>query len=124
MSPFLRFLVSLRSKLTMSTGSQQIVTLQAVNSSTFHLPPGFLEAKLPLPVVWDYHLKHSAKHPLFVYEDGPDILKTITWSEGVKTIHRAARIVNDTVEKFDLAKENQNPLVLAIVAHMGTCDIS
>ena len=50
-------------------------------------------------------------------------MKTVTWLEGVKAIHRAARIVNDTVEKFDLAKENSGPLVLAIVAHMGPYDL-
>ena len=105
----------------MSTGSQQIITLQAVNSSTFKLPPGFLDARLPLPVVWDYHLIHSAKHPLFVYENSPDVLKTITWAEGVNAIYRATHFVNGIVEKFDLKGIEPNPLVLAIVAHMGSC---
>ena len=97
-------------------------TMQGANSTTFNLPADFLQAKQPLQVVWDFHLKHSADHPLFVYPGDNETPVYVTWGEAVKAMHRAGRLVDTQVKgtgiKNDFASGGKAPVV-AILANLG-----
>lgn len=101
--------------------TQTIRTLQAVGSKTFSLPSGFLDATIPLPTVWDHHMEHSPNHPLFVFEDGPGEICTITWSEAVRAIHRAGRMVQSYAKENRLLLDDAaKPAVIGLLAVKGT----
>lgn len=91
--------------------------------STFSLPPDFLEEKMLLPEVWDYHLIHNAQHPLFVYESAPGLetLETITWGEAVKAQHRAGRTVLEGLRASSGNYREENSGPVGILAMSGTC---
>ena len=86
----------------MPTISQIIRTPQASQSTTFRLPDGFEDAKLPLPVVWDHHYSHSSNHSLFVYEDFPGSVKTISWKDAVSAMYLSASLVRDHGQRLKL----------------------
>ncbi|SJL14874.1 uncharacterized protein ARMOST_18349 [Armillaria ostoyae] len=61
---------------------------QGVSSPTFNAPP--LDGSLTFPELLDYNAVHSAKHPLFRYDDLDDGgFRTISWEEGVAAVHTA-----------------------------------
>lgn len=61
---------------------------QAHNSQTFCAPP---LGSLTLPEVFDWHSKNSPNHPLYSYINIDGSIRTITWAESVRAVHRAAR---------------------------------
>ncbi|THH29838.1 hypothetical protein EUX98_g4346 [Antrodiella citrinella] len=52
---------------------------QALNSTTFRLPP--LDGSLMIPEVWDWHLKYSPNHPVFIYTDDDGKEKVLYWRD-------------------------------------------
>lgn len=82
-------------------------TLQAVNSPTFTIPPAYLAGRMSFPELWDHHLDFSPHHPLFVYERSPGLVATITWSQAVKSTHRAAHIIQPSLRSVS----NRRPVV-------------
>jgi len=92
---------------------------QVLNSSTFKAPP--LEDKsLCLPDFYDWQARHSSNHPLFVYEDGPEKIRTISWAEAVRGIHRAAHLVASRVSPEDAAAALEGrPVIVAALAATG-----
>ncbi|TDL22742.1 acetyl-CoA synthetase-like protein [Rickenella mellea] len=94
---------------------------QGVDSTTFRTPPGFLDSRLSLPEVWDYHLDHSSQHPLFIYEDAPSKKCTITWGEAVRAIHRVGHLVLSQ-SRLSVLPENDmsSPHVIGILAIKDT----
>ncbi|KAK7030388.1 hypothetical protein VNI00_014132 [Paramarasmius palmivorus] len=69
---------------------------QALNSKTFCPPP--LDGTLALPEIYDWHKERSPKHPIFVYARQDGTICTITYSEVVPAIYRAARLVKSRFE--------------------------
>ncbi|KAH9955362.1 acetyl-CoA synthetase-like protein [Russula dissimulans] len=65
---------------------------QVLNSSTFKAPP-LGDKSLCLPDLYDWQNRNSPSHPFFVFEDGPRKIRTITWAEAARGIHRAAHLV-------------------------------
>jgi hypothetical protein len=92
---------------------------QVLNSSTFKAPP--LEDKsLCLPDFYDWQSRNSPSHPFFVYEDGPEKLRTISWAEAARGIHRAARLVASRVSAEDAAAALEGrPVTIAALAAAG-----
>lgn len=104
----------------MSNAFEPSSTMQ--DTTTFKLPEDFVEAKVPLPVVWDFHLKNSAEHPLFVYPGEDESIKTITWGDAVKAMHRAGRLVDTQLQSAGITNDSVTdgkPLVVAILANLG-----
>ncbi|TDL22685.1 acetyl-CoA synthetase-like protein [Rickenella mellea] len=94
---------------------------QGVDSNTFRTPPEFLNYKLSLPEVWDYHLDHSPQHPLFIYEDTPGKICTLSWGEAVRAVHRVGRIVQSQARVLGLPENNSScPHVIGILAIKDT----
>ncbi|TDL22741.1 acetyl-CoA synthetase-like protein [Rickenella mellea] len=94
---------------------------QGVGSATFRTPPGFLDSRLSLPEVWDYHLDHSSQHRLFIYEDAPGKICTLTWGEAVRAVHQVGRLVLSQVRGFGLPENNSAcPHVIGILAIKDT----
>ncbi|KAF4612669.1 hypothetical protein D9613_011881 [Agrocybe pediades] len=89
---------------------------QALSSQTFQPPP--LDGTLSIPELYDWHLKNSPKHPLFVYACGNNNndVRTILWGEAVKAIHSGTRIVRKTM---GWKPGQTNPPVVAILAASG-----
>lgn len=89
---------------------------QGLSSKTFSVPP--IDGSLTVPEMWDYNMSHSPNHPLFLFDDVDGSLKTISWSQGNRAIHTAARLVQS---KLHLSKTNpQNtPPVVIILALAG-----
>ena len=111
------------------------------NSDTFSLPAGFRDQKVPLPYVWDHHLKHSAQHPLFIYNTNTDLqflvdnadsdvvkngIRTVTWGQTGRALHRAGRLVDDAVKKVfgsgegGFVRDVEKPVVVGILALKGS----
>ena len=94
-------------------------TTQVLNSSTFNAPP--LEDKsLCLPDYYDWQYRNSPSHPFFVYDDVPGKIRTITWAEAARGIHRAAHLVASRVSPGDAAAALEGrPIVVAALAATG-----
>lgn len=94
-------------------------TTQALNSSTFRAPRHELElGSLTIPELYDWNATHNPNHPLFTYYDVEDsALKTITWSQAVRMVHRAAYYVSDRVRVP--SRDPRRPPVVAILASSG-----
>ncbi|KAJ7184448.1 hypothetical protein C8R46DRAFT_1185874 [Mycena filopes] len=75
-------------------------TPQSVNSKTFTAPPP-LSLDLALPELYDWHHKHSAQHPLYVYvDDATDQVTTLPWGTAVQGIYRIAHLVVERVKEL------------------------
>jgi acyl-coenzyme A synthetase/AMP-(fatty) acid ligase len=92
---------------------------QVLNSSTFKAPP--LEDKsLCLPDFYDWQGQNSPNHTLFLYEDGPEKIRTISWAEAVRGIHRAAHLLASRVSPGDAAAALEGrPSIVALLASAG-----
>jgi acyl-CoA synthetase (AMP-forming)/AMP-acid ligase II len=92
---------------------------QVLNSSTFKAPP--LEDKsLCLPDFYDWQARNSPSHPFFLYEDGPENIRTILWAEAARGIHRAAHLVASRVSPEDAAAALEGrPVIVAALAATG-----
>ncbi|KAH8101719.1 acetyl-CoA synthetase-like protein, partial [Cristinia sonorae] len=91
---------------------------QALRSTTFRAPQHILEqGEIALPELYDWNAEYNPDHPLFHFEDddGP---RTISWSQGVRMIHRAAQYVS---EKAAISsRDARHPPVIAILASSDT----
>lgn len=93
---------------------------QVLNSPTFKAPP-LGDKSLCLPDFYDWQYRNSPSHPFFVYDDGPGKIRTITWAEAVRGIHRAAHLVASRVSPGDAAAALEGrPVVVAALAAAGT----
>lgn len=97
---------------------QNFCTLQGTNSSTFTRPP--LEGPLFVSEIFDHHALHSPNHPMFMYEEAGSI-HTIPWSEGVRAVHRAARLIQSALLA---TATDRKSVVIAILGNAGTLDMS
>ncbi len=92
---------------------------QVLNSSTFQAPP-LEDRSLCLPDFYDWHAQNSPNHPFFLYEDGPERIRTIRWAEAVRGIHRAAHLVASRVSPEDAAAALEGrPIIMAALAATG-----
>lgn len=93
---------------------------QVLNSSTFNAPP--LEDKsLCLPDFYDWQARNSPDHPFFLYEDGPEKIRTILWAEAIRGIHRAAHLVASRVSPEEAAAALEGrPVIVAALAATDT----
>ncbi|KAH9934352.1 uncharacterized protein B0H18DRAFT_556620 [Fomitopsis serialis] len=64
---------------------------QARSSTTFRPPP--LDGSLTLPEMFDWHLKHTPNHRLFVFAKGDGTLRTIYWPEAVRAVYTGVGII-------------------------------
>ena len=64
---------------------------QCLSTETFAQPP--IDGSLSVPELYDWHLVHSKEHPMFVYADDDNNPKVIFWPEGVRAVHRTARLI-------------------------------
>jgi acyl-CoA synthetase (AMP-forming)/AMP-acid ligase II len=93
---------------------------QVLNSPTFKAPP-LDDKSLCLPDFYDWQYRNSPSHLFFVYDDGPGKIRTITWAEAVRGIHRAAHLVASRVSPGDAAAALEGrPVVVASLAAAGT----
>ena len=92
---------------------------QVLNSSTFNAPP-LGDKSLFLPDLYDWQYRNSPSHPFFVYDDGPGKLRTITWAEAGRGIHRAAHFISSRVSAGGVAARIEGyPIVVAVLAAAG-----
>ena len=101
--------------LTMSLPTDQFITPQGSGSSTFTPPP--LDGSLVLHQIYDFHGKHSAKHPLYVFEDPFGELRTMSWADAQRGIHRASQFAT---KALGIPGNAANPPTIAILANSGT----
>lgn len=85
---------------------------QALASQTFKAPP--IDGSLTVPELFDWHLRNTPNHPLFVYSDEHGDEHVLLWPQGVRAIHQSARIVMDRVRP----RGSEIPVV-AILAAAG-----
>ncbi|KAH8078749.1 acetyl-CoA synthetase-like protein [Cristinia sonorae] len=78
---------------------------QCLNPSTFSVPP--LDGSLTLPEIHDWHFHNSPDHPLFQFPEDDGSVRTISWAEAVRAIHRAGRILQKDI-RYD---GNKIPIV-------------
>ncbi|KAK0458897.1 uncharacterized protein EV420DRAFT_1269857 [Desarmillaria tabescens] len=85
---------------------------QALSSKTFIPPP--LDGSLALPEIYDWHLKHSPSHRLFVYTQQDGTPRTIYWPEAVRAVHAGAKLLRNRLGWKPGANEKPVVAVLAI----------
>lgn len=105
----------------MSQTSYKIVPIppfpqtQGLTTKTFTLPP--LDGSMTMPEIYDFHLKSSPDHPLFVFPEDDGTERVINWAEAVRAFHRAGHIVHS---HFDLKRqEGSPPPIVAILSAAG-----
>lgn len=88
---------------------------QGHNCSTFKIPP--LDGSLSVPEIYDWHAEHSSDHILFEFAEDDGTIRTITWKEANKGVHRsgwyAKRLLNE-----ERIEGKERPIV-AILASAG-----
>ena len=87
---------------------------QALSSTTFRPPP--LDGTLSLAEQYDWHLKNTPNHPLFIYARSDQSIRTILWPEAVRAIHEGARLVR---KAMNWTPGNLDVPVAAILAASG-----
>ena len=85
---------------------------------TFALPQ--LDGSLTLPELFEWHSQNSPKHPLYVFEDKPGVLRTIFWGEVIHGLNRAARLCAEAIGG-ETVKDSKNAPVIAILGSLGSC---
>ena len=91
----------------------------AEGSQTFHIPDAFLDRKMSLPALWDYHLHNSSDHPLFMHDDGAGGVKSYTWAQGVRATHRAGRVVLEAARSHGIEPNSVKPPPIGLLAVAG-----
>ncbi|THH14562.1 hypothetical protein EW146_g5781 [Bondarzewia mesenterica] len=86
---------------------------QALNSSTFSVPP--LDGSLTIPEIYEWQAKHSPNHPVFSYVDTDHSIKNLSWGEVVPAMHRAAGIMRKELHD-KTAGQSVHKFVVAILA--------
>ena len=101
---------------------------QGANSKTF-TPPG-LDTNLTLPELFEFHAKHSAEHPVFVYADDEQKEHVIRFPEVYRAIRKAATLVTPHYTRLadwyaisQEGKSDNDPPVIGILANAGACII-
>ncbi|KAK0184797.1 NRPS-like enzyme [Armillaria mellea] len=85
---------------------------QGVSSPTFKTPP--LDGSLTFPELLDYNAIHSAKHPLFRYDDLDNGgFRTISWEEGVAAVHTAGHYFKKYIH-------GEAPVTIGILANTNS----
>lgn len=86
---------------------------QGVSSPIFNAPP--LDGSLTFPELLDYNAIHSAKHPLFRYDDLDNgKFRTISWEEGVAAVHTAGHYFKKYIH-------GEAPVTVGILANTSEC---
>jgi len=88
---------------------------QALSSKTF--TPPLLDGTLTLPELYEWHLKNTPNHPLFIFPRSNEGNRTILWPEAVRAIHTGARFVRKIME-WKAGTVRDKP-VIAILAASG-----
>ena len=86
---------------------------QALNTSTFHIPP--LDGSLSLGEIFDWQYEHSPEHPVFQYADDAGHVTVLRMAEVVRAIHRAARHIQATFATHTPAP-SKKPLIGILTA--------
>lgn len=86
----------------------------------FWLPNRLLDRKMSIPEAWDHHFRHSAEHPLFVYEDSPGEIRTITWKTAGHAVHRSVHLVQSYTKHYGQSiQDPSKPPIIGILAATG-----
>ena len=93
---------------------------QGLHSSTFNQPP--LDFSLNFPEIIEWHGEHSAEHPLFRFNEGPGVNRTICWREAVQSFQRASAYIKKAVDGHAVAGRERR--VIAILSSSGTFSLS
>ncbi|KAH7907693.1 hypothetical protein BJ138DRAFT_455649 [Hygrophoropsis aurantiaca] len=88
---------------------------QARVSTTFH-PPA-LDGSKSLPEIYDWHLRHTLHHRLFVYLQEDGNVRTIYWPEAVRAVHVGARMIR---KRMGWKPGMEDTPVIAILAPSDT----
>ncbi|KAI0633130.1 acetyl-CoA synthetase-like protein [Trametes polyzona] len=98
-----------------------VQTLQGANSKTF--TPVGLDTTLTLPQLFEYHAKHSPKHPVYVYADEQKSEHVLRFPDVYRGIRRAATIsaghykrLSDYYAQVQKDKSANEPPVVGILA--------
>lgn len=75
-----------------------------------------MDGSLTITELYDWHYLNNRDHPLFVFEDAPGTLRTITMGEGVQGMHRATSYV---LKEINLKGVLEKPAVIAILSTSG-----
>ena len=93
---------------------------QASSTSTFKAPP-LGDKSLCLLDFYDWQYRNSPSHPIFVYVDELGKLRTITWAEAGRGIHRAAHLIASRISPGDVAAVLEGrPTVVSTLAVTGS----
>ena len=82
---------------------------QGLQSKSFSQPP--LDETLSCPALYDWQGAHSKDHPLYVFEDAPGLIRTLTWGEVIQGVHRATRLVRKCVGISRVLSSDKIPVV-------------
>ncbi|EJC99607.1 acetyl-CoA synthetase-like protein [Fomitiporia mediterranea MF3/22] len=88
---------------------------------SFIRPP--LRGSLTIPELYDWHYEHNRNYPLFIYEDEPGIIRSISMGEAVQGLHRATQYLRECtgdVLDIQLSEESTKQPVIAILAASDT----
>ncbi|KAL5492825.1 hypothetical protein ACEPAI_4273 [Sanghuangporus weigelae] len=80
----------------------------------FKRPP--LDGSLTVPELYDWNYEHNKDYPLFVYEDGPGTLRTISMGQGVQGMHRATLLIRQEFPELVQKEVQTGQPVIAILA--------
>ncbi|KAJ3520636.1 hypothetical protein NM688_g9133 [Phlebia brevispora] len=75
---------------------------QGLSTKTFRQPP--MDGTLTGPEIYDWHMKYSVDHPLFVFADEQGNTRTINWPEAVRAVHRSGRIMQSLAKSIPVAR--------------------
>ncbi|KAI1791373.1 acetyl-CoA synthetase-like protein [Ganoderma leucocontextum] len=96
-------------------------TIQGDNSTTFTSPG--IDTTLTIPELFEFHAKHSAQHPVFVYADDDQKEHVIRFPEVYRAVRKAATLssmhysrLSDDYAKAQAGKSENDPPVIGILA--------
>ncbi|KAI8996302.1 acetyl-CoA synthetase-like protein [Trametes punicea] len=99
----------------------KVQTVQGANSKTFRPVP--LDTSLTIPELFEYHAKHSAEHPVFVYVDDDKQEHVLRYPEVYRAIRKAATIsaghyerMADYYAQAQQGKGENDPPIIGILA--------
>ena len=102
-----------------------VQTVQGANSTTFTNPG--IDTTLTIPQLFEFHAKHSPKHPVFVYADDDQKEHVICFPEVYRAIRKAATLssahynrLSDYYTQAQVGKSENEPPVIGILATAGT----
>ncbi|KAM5541012.1 hypothetical protein V8D89_005323 [Ganoderma adspersum] len=98
-----------------------VQTVQGASSTTFTSPG--VDTTLTIPELFEFHAKHSAQHPVFVYADDEQKEHVIRFPEVYRGIRKAATIscahynrLSDYYAEAQSGKSENEPPVIGILA--------